>query len=210
MTIVGKCTLTIGRQKLTVDIDSRGKNIVIQGPTGAGKSTLLRFLTGLNRPANGKLMVNGETWQDGDVFLPTWNRNVGWVPQNSLLMPHMRVMENLLFGLRAEKNDALNIAKQLGIDHLLERWPRNLSGGERQRVALGRALVSQSKLLLLDEPFSALDVDTHRSCLKITRSWTQRLGATLILVSHQPNLLDWVDEFWSIDQGTVVQQRAEA
>jgi len=148
----------LGGRTLSLALESRGTALAIVGPSGAGKSTLLRVLAGVEPRARGRVEVDGVVWQDtaGGVVVPPWERRVGWVPQETLLFPHLSVRENLGYA-GAPDGDLEELAGVLQVDHLLDRRPRRLSGGERQRVALGRALLSRPTLLLLDEPFSALD-----------------------------------------------------
>jgi molybdate transport system ATP-binding protein len=143
------------------------------GPSGCGKTTVLRCLAGLRRLPDGLCDIDGDIWQAPDgTFLPTHKRPLGYVFQEASLFPHLTVRKNLLFGAPRgpaipgrEAIDFDEVTDLLGVTPLLDRSPKNLSGGERQRVAIGRALLSQPKLLLMDEPLSALDRGTKAEIL---------------------------------------------
>ena len=164
------------------------------GPSGCGKTTVLRCIAGLQR-LPGQCRVGDAVWQDGERFLPTHRRPVGYVFQEASLFPHLSVRRNLLFGAPRRPRGANEgaggqgvapdeVIDLLGLGALLGRAPQNLSGGERQRVAIGRALLSEPRLLLMDEPLSALDRATRDEILP----FLERLGGTLslpiIYVSH--------------------------
>ena len=161
------------------------------GPSGCGKTTVLRCIAGLARLEPGACVVDGETWQDEQTFLPTWRRPIGYVFQEASLFPHLSVRRNLLYGAPTEATAASTadigfdeIVDLLGVEALLERAPHNLSGGERQRVAIGRALLSRPKLLLMDEPLSALDRATKDEILPFLERLHDRLSLPVIYVSH--------------------------
>ena len=128
----------------------------------------------------------GRVLQDPKTCVPVWERGVGWVPQDALLFPHLSVAQNLRFG-GGKASEALSLAEQLEIGHLMARRPRALSGGERQRVALGRALLSEPELLLLDEPFSALDAPLKARVISVLSDWLDQHDIPLLLVSHTPS-----------------------
>jgi molybdate transport system ATP-binding protein len=165
--------------------ESRAQRVGISGASGAGKSTLLRCIAGLES-ATGRVTLGDRVLQDANTRVPVWERGVGWVPQDALLFPHLSVAENLRFG-GGDASQALAIAKDLEIPHLMDRRPRALSGGERQRVALGRALLSEPKLLLLDEPFSALDAPLKARVISVLSDWLDQHDTPLLLVSHTPS-----------------------
>jgi molybdate transport system ATP-binding protein len=160
---------------------------VLFGPSGCGKTTVLRALAGLER-FDGKLMVAGETWQDGHQFLPPHRRPVGYVFQEASLLPHLSVRQNLLFGFRRVRGDKPIVLDQvvalLGLAPLLERGVSRLSGGERQRVAIGRALLSQPRLLLMDEPLAGLDQDRKSEVLPYLERLHEELSIPILYVTH--------------------------
>ncbi len=158
------------------------------GPSGCGKTAVLRCIAGLNRQVSGHCVVAGEIWNSETVFLPPWRRPVGYVFQEASLFPHLSVRRNLLYGApsiaSAEAVSFDEAIELLAIGRLLDRSPKNLSGGERQRVAIGRALLSQPKLLLMDEPLSALDRATKDEILPFLERLHERLSIPIIYVSH--------------------------
>jgi molybdate transport system ATP-binding protein len=161
------------------------------GPSGCGKTAVLRCIAGLTRLSSSSCAVDGETWQDETTFLPTWRRPVGYVFQEASLFPHLSVKRNLLYGAKGstlpdgpQSIGFDEVMDLLGLERLLERSPRNLSGGERQRVAIGRALLSRPKLLLMDEPLSALDRLTKDEILPFLERLHERLSLPVIYVSH--------------------------
>ncbi|WP_303900836.1 molybdenum ABC transporter ATP-binding protein [Thiohalomonas denitrificans] len=158
------------------------------GHSGSGKTTLLRCIAGLER-AEGRLEVNGEVWQDRKVFLPVHRRALGYVFQESSLFPHLSVRRNLEFGwrriARRERRVAFDQAVELlGIEPLLPRDPVSLSGGERQRVAIARALLTSPRLLLMDEPLSALDERSKQEILPYLERLHGELSLPVVYVSH--------------------------
>jgi molybdate transport system ATP-binding protein len=159
----------------------------LSGPSGSGKTTLLRCIAGLTR-MRGRLSVDGEVWQDETRFLPTHRRPVGVVFQEASLLAHLSVRGNLLYGARRTSakagvslDDTVDL---LGLEVLMDRSPANLSGGERQRVALGRALLSQPKLLLMDEPLSSLDAGAKAEILPYLERVHRALAIPALYVSH--------------------------
>lgn len=175
--------LRLRRGTLVLDTHLRTaeQRVAIVGPSGIGKTTILRILAGLEPTAAGRLTVGDVTWAAGEV--PAWERGVGWMPQDALLFPHLDVLQNLTFG-GAGRDRASRAAEAVECDHLLHRRPRNLSGGERQRVALARALVSAERLLLLDEPFGALDDARRHRVIGAVDRWLADHDVPMVLVSH--------------------------
>ena len=194
-------SVKVGPTALRVLLRAEAAAVGVVGPSGSGKSTLLRVLAGLERRATGRVTVRGEAWQAGDAFVPPWARRVGWVPQESALFPHLNVRKNLTYG-GAEGAD--EIAELLGLSPLLDRAPRNLSGGERQRVALGRAMLSRPAVLLLDEPFSALDRPLRARISAALSRWCAARAVPAVLVTHDEHDLDaFTAERWSLEQGAL-------
>jgi molybdate transport system ATP-binding protein len=176
---------------LDVDLALPDRGVIaVFGPSGSGKTTLLRCIAGLERPLSGMLSFRGETWQSEVLWLPPHRRPIGYVFQDSCLFPHLTVMGNLQYGMkRAAFKDAANLDKVihlLGIGQLLERNPDSLSGGERQRVGLARALAVGPRLLLLDEPLAALDLNRKREILPYLERMRDELEIPMLYVSHSP------------------------
>jgi molybdate transport system ATP-binding protein len=160
------------------------------GPSGCGKTSVLRCIAGLQR-ADGAFGLRGDIWQDATTFLPAHERPIGYVFQEASLFPHLSVEGNLRFGQsRARRTgkrapiDKEEVIALLGLDPLLGRAPARLSGGERQRVAIGRALLSQPALLLMDEPLSALDKPTRDEILPFLERLHGALSIPILYVSH--------------------------
>lgn len=154
------------------------------GPSGCGKTTSLRGIAGLHRIESGRCVVGGDVWQDGASFRPAHQRPVGYVFQEASLFAHLSVRRNLLFGAGGGAISFDVVVSLLGIGALLDRSPQHLSGGERQRVAIGRALLSQPKLLLMDEPLAALDRTTRDEILPFLHLLHTTLKLPIIYVTH--------------------------
>ncbi|HEX5660035.1 MAG TPA: ATP-binding cassette domain-containing protein [Polyangiales bacterium] len=157
---------------------------VLVGPSGAGKSTCLLALAGLIRPDSGKIVLAGRTLFDEHIHVPPWQRRVALVFQNLALFPHMTALENVRFGIRDQHTDAHEWLARMRVAHVAARKPSTLSGGEAQRVALARALASSPALLLLDEPFSALDTALRAELAAEVRAVVTQLAIPAILVTH--------------------------
>ncbi|WP_297521312.1 tungstate ABC transporter ATP-binding protein WtpC [Thermococcus sp.] len=171
---------------VTFDVN-RGEHFIILGPSGAGKTVLLEVIAGIIGPDLGRVYLNGSDVTD----LPPEKRGLAYVPQNYALFPNMSVYDNIAFGLKVRKvpkgeieRKVREVSEVLGIEHLLHRKPRTLSGGEQQRVALARALVVEPPLILLDEPFANLDVQTRSKLLAEMKRWREELGFTALHVTH--------------------------
>ena len=159
------------------------------GPNGAGKSTLLRAILGAVPVRRGRIVLDGHVLLDTDrgISVPTEERRVAWVPQEYALFPHLTVQENVAFGVpgpaRHARADAL--IGQLGLEALRSRRPGALSGGERQKVALARALATEPRALLLDEPLAALDADTREATRTLLAETLHRLAIPSMVVTHE-------------------------
>lgn len=181
----------LGGFALDVSFAAPGQGITaLFGPSGCGKTSVLRCIAGLQK-LRGSCRVGGETWQDERTFLPPHRRPVGYVFQEASLFPHLPVRGNLLYASRgkAPANGPGMIGFEetvelLGLARLLERAPERLSGGERQRVAIGRALLSQPRLLLMDEPLSALDRETRDEILPFLEKLHETLAIPVLYVTH--------------------------
>ena len=164
-----------------------GSYFVLLGPTGSGKTLLLEAIAGAYSPREGRIMVSGEEVS----HLPPEKRRISYAPQNYLLFENMTVRRNVEYGLHARgieeqerRNRSKHVMEMLGISHLVDRFPRNLSGGERQRVSLARALAVEPRAVLLDEPLSAVDVETKSTILDYLRRVHKETGVTAIHVTH--------------------------
>jgi len=173
--------------RLDVDEQCEADALGIVGPSGSGKSTLLNTIAGFESGA--RVVLDGHDLTN----TPVQKRNLGYVTQDPLLFPHLSVRENLLYSRRAAQ--FTDTVEALSIGHLLERMPANLSGGERRRVALGRAMLSQPRILLLDEPFGGLDETSRREAMSFLHSMRSTFRIPMILVSHRADevigLTDW-------------------
>ncbi|RMH02471.1 MAG: ABC transporter ATP-binding protein [Chloroflexi bacterium] len=165
----------------------KGELLVILGPSGCGKTTLMRMIAGLERPTAGDILIGDQVV----THLPPRARKIAMVFQSYALYPHMSIFDNIAFPLKArrEPKDAIRqkvewASSILGIQHLLDRKPRQLSGGERQRVALARALVKEPDVMLLDEPLSNLDAKLRASARDELQRFQRQLGITTIFVTH--------------------------
>ena len=180
----------------------------IFGPSGAGKTTLLHVLAGLRKPDRGRIILDGEVLGDSSarVFVPAHRRRIGLVFQDNRLFPHLSVRGNLRFARKlASSVDPGLIADMLELDALLDRKVATLSGGECQRVALGRALLSSPRLLLLDEPVSAVDAGRKSHLLPLLRRAARQLDLPVLVVSHELHqLLYLTDQLLLMDGGRCV------
>src|SRR4051812_10355266 len=187
----------------------RGELLTLLGPSGCGKTTLLNLVAGFLEPDGGEIFIDGALV----TALPTYRREIGIVFQNYALFPHMSVAANVAYGLKARHvrreeirtrvNDALALMK---LDGFGDRRPRQLSGGQQQRVALARALVIRPKVLLLDEPFSALDKNLRTSMQVEVKEIQRKLGVTTIFVTHdQSEALSLSDRIAVINEGRIRQ-----
>src|SRR5687767_1604128 len=162
-----------------------GTFVVLLGPSGCGKSTTLRLIAGLDQPTSGTIHIAGR-----DVTrLPPAARGIAMVFQSYALFPHLSVAENIVFGLKVRKvpdreAKLARVADLLGLANLLERKPSQLSGGQQQRVALGRAIIAEAPVCLMDEPLSNLDAQLRGEMRREIRSLQQRLGITMVYVTH--------------------------
>jgi molybdate transport system ATP-binding protein len=171
--------------QVAFELPSRGVTALL-GPSGSGKTTLLRALAGLDRIA-GSISVDGRVWQDGRTFVAAELRRVGYVFQGAGLLPHLSVGANLDYAARRAPRGPFardDVVERAGIGHLLDRAPARLSGGEAQRAGIARALLSQPRLLLLDEPLSALDDDARAGLLDWLEALLGEIDIPVVYVTH--------------------------
>jgi iron(III) transport system ATP-binding protein len=177
----------------------QGSRMAIVGPSGSGKTTLLRIIAGFEAPDAGRVSLDGKRLADGPLILPTHERGIGVVAQDGALFPHLTVEENIGFGLpRREAGWQRRVHDLLAMveldESVLARRPDELSGGQQQRIALARALATQPRLMLLDEPFSALDTGLRVSLRSAVAKLLQGAGITTILITHdQAEALSFAD-----------------
>jgi len=189
MTFEIDVTSTQGAFSLEIAAHGTAKALALAGPSGSGKTTLVEVVAGLRPIDRGRIVVDGRVLDDraAGVWLRPADRRVGYVPQDVLLFPHLDVAGNLRYGRReGERVDEAGIVRLLELDPLLRRQPGTLSGGERQRVALGRALLSAPRLLLLDEPLSAVDLRHRARILDALVEVRDTLGVPMVYVTHAP------------------------
>jgi molybdate transport system ATP-binding protein len=183
----------------------------IYGDSGSGKSSLLRVIAGLEPRAKGQISLNGTVLQDSDNkgFIKAEKRQIGLVFQDSRLFPHLSVYQNLAYGAKRQTNRQLTIEKVLELTQLNQLQHQNvtlLSGGEKQRVSIARALLAEPKLLLLDEPFSALDKSTKSQMLTILKAIQQQLQLPMLYVSHSLSELQYIaDQLVVVSAGKITQ-----
>jgi len=191
-----------------------GSFAVLLGPSGCGKSTTLRLIAGLEAVSGGRVLIGGV-----DVTgLPPAKRNISMVFQSYALFPHLSVAENILFGLKVRKVAAAEqrsrlakTAELLGLSKLLQRKPSELSGGQQQRVALGRAIIAQTPVCLMDEPLSNLDAQLRHDMRRELRSLQRSLGITMVYVTHdQTEAMSMADQVILLREGRVEQDAAPA
>lgn len=190
MSLVVDIRRTVGGFTLDARFEARGGIVALFGPSGSGKTTVIDAVAGLARPDAGRIAVGGATLYDSarGLDLPVHRRRTGYVFQDARLFPHLSVAGNLRYGARFRRggrpSDPDRVIGLLGLDHLLERRPATLSGGERQRVAIGRALLSDPRILLMDEPLAALDAPRKAEILPYLERLRDIAGLPVIYVSH--------------------------
>lgn len=208
-----QCQLMLNTFMLDVALKLPGSGVsALFGHSGCGKTTCLRILAGLEKRASGIVSFNGEHWQNSarGQFTPPYQRAIGYVFQEASLFPHLNVRDNLAFGMREIKPHLRepmlrNMAELLGIGQHLKADVSRLSGGERQRVAIARALLTQPRLLLLDEPLSALDAPRKREILPYLERLRDELKIPIVYVSHAPDeVAQLTDHLVIMEQGRVL------
>ena len=190
-----------------------GEFITFLGPSGCGKTTMLRIIAGFEKPTTGEIRIDGKVVSSKDVFVPPEKRGIGMVFQSYAVWPHMNVFDNVAYPLKIQKVPKAQIKEKvseiLEIVHLSQyanRMPSQLSGGQQQRVALGRALIGEPKLLLLDEPLSNLDAKLRESMRYEIKEIQRKLKITVVYVTHdQVEAMTMSDRVFVINRGVVQQ-----
>jgi len=188
----------------------KGKLIGLLGPSGSGKTTILRMIAGLENPDSGEIIIDGKVVND----VPASERGIGFVFQNYALFRYMTVYDNVAFGLKVQKVDkkkiharVMELVKLVGLEGLEERYPSQLSGGQRQRVAFARALAPNPQVLLLDEPFAAIDAKIRQELRSWLKEMIEKLGITSIFVTHdQDEAIEVADEIIITNAGQIEQK----
>ena len=188
----------------------KGKLIGLLGPSGSGKTTILRMIAGLETPDSGEVIIDGKVVND----VPASQRGIGFVFQNYALFRYMTVYDNVAFGLKVQKADKKKIdtrvrelIKLVGLEGLEKRYPSQLSGGQRQRVAFARALAPNPQVLLLDEPFAAIDAKIRQELRSWLKEMIEKLGITSIFVTHdQDEAIEVADEIIITNAGRIEQK----
>jgi molybdate transport system ATP-binding protein len=201
---------------LEASLTAYGATLALCGPSGAGKTTMLDIIAGLTRPSQGRVVVNGAIFLDtkADVDLSPRRRRVGYVFQELRLFPHLNVERNLLYGRRfagegARMVDFDQAVDLLGIRALLDRWPARLSGGEKQRVAIGRALLANPRVLLMDEPLAALDDARRAEILAYIEKLREVFAIPIVFVSHRISEVERLaSDVAVLEQGRLVEMKA--
>ncbi len=207
-------TIQLARGEFSVDVVLQCPPGItcVMGPSGSGKSTILGVLAGLTLPDRGRVALGDTVWFDRAkaINVPVHLRRLSYVFQGLALFPHMSALHNVEYGMheipRAERADkAKALLDRVGVGHLASRRPRTFSGGEAQRVALARALARQPQLLLLDEPFSALDRDLRAQLMTLVRELVPELGVPLVHVTHSvAEARALADQIIRLERGRVV------
>ena len=211
MLVVNKVSHRFSKNVALNDISfecKAGEVTCLIGHSGCGKTTLLRLMAGLLPLQSGEIALNGSTLASPSVMVPPELRSVGMVFQEGALFPHMRVIDNVAFGLRENgaKERAREWLARVGLSDYAERYPDSLSGGQRQRVALARAMAPEPAVLLFDEPYANLDVPLRRTLRKDAREIIRETGAVGVFVTHDPDeVLAMGDNVVVLDQGVMVE-----
>jgi iron(III) transport system ATP-binding protein len=201
---------TIALQNVSLSI-APGEVLCLLGPSGCGKTTLLRLAAGIERPTSGRVLINEQEVAGPSRFVQPEERSVGLMFQDFALFPHLTIIQNVAFGLkglprREAEREARAMLSRVGLAHMSDAYPHILSGGQQQRVALARAMVPRPAVLLMDEPFSGLDVQLRDSMQEETLALLRETRATAVIVTHHPEeAMRLADRIAVLRRGTVVQ-----
>jgi len=208
---IRRLSLRLEQFTLKINVDLHNARTGIFGPSGAGKTSLLEAIAGLRKPETAKIRLDGELFDDvaRDYSLPVRLRKIGYVPQDDSLFPHLSVRRNLLYGIDGKsKHDTFSfdhVSSFLQINSLLDRDVRSLSRGENQRIVIARALLSAPRLLLLDEPLTALDARLKETILQQLRSLHHEFGIPMLYVTHDPaEAIEICQEVLMLESGEII------
>ena len=183
-------SLSYANQEVLKDVNlelSKGERVSILGESGSGKSSLLRCIAGFERVNNGKIFIKNKLVSSNNLMIPTEKRNVGMVAQEKALFPHLTVKQNISFGIEGKKDKdevVTELTNLFKITNLIDKLPRQISGGEQQRVAFARSLAPSPNLLMLDEPFSALDNELKQELYYELDKIFDKQELSILLVTH--------------------------
>ena len=182
--------LDLGFSERDVHISESGQSLGLMGATGSGKSSIAKAILGIQDHVKGLINIGDQVFLDSTsgIFVPVWKRGMSYLPQDYQLIPHLTVEKNILFPKNAQW--VKEVIEELQLTSLIHRMPRHLSGGEKQRVALARALSQSSKLVILDEPFSALDKKMKKNCLNFVNKYLKSKGLLSVIISHNQQELE--------------------
>ncbi len=196
---------------ISLDV-SPGEIVCLLGPSGCGKTTLLRVVSGIERPTSGRVLINDREVAGPSRYVPPEDRSIGLMFQDFALFPHLNILENVAFGLRSLAPDvreraARAILERVGLAAFAEAYPSTLSGGQQQRVALARAIVPRPAVMLMDEPFSGLDIQLRDTMQEETLALLRETRATSLIVTHNPEeAMRLGDRIVVLKSGRIVQQ----
>ena len=200
-------TEIVANYNINFDLDE-GKLLIIVGASGAGKTTLLNIIGGMEQASSGDILIDGKNLSKlNDKDLTTYRRDdVGFVFQHYNLIPNLTALENVELASELSKDSlvAEEVLDEVGLNSRYENFPSQLSGGEQQRVAIARALAKNPKLLLCDEPTGALDYKTGKNILKLLQDASRRLGATVIIITHNSLIKPMADEVIELKEGKIL------
>lgn len=199
-------TKIVANDKINFSLD-KGKLLIIVGASGAGKTTLLNLIGGMDKATSGEILIDGKNLVGlSDRDLTEYRRNdVGFVFQHYNLIPNLTALENVEMASEISDNplEAEEVLEEVGLSHRLNNFPSQLSGGEQQRVAIARALAKNPKLLLCDEPTGALDYETGKNILRLLQDASRKMGATVIIITHNSLIKPMADQVIEIRDGKV-------
>ena len=211
-----KVRKSFGKKTIIEEFDAvfaDGEFVTLLGPSGCGKTTTLRMIAGFERPTSGEIYLGDTLVSSDDTFVPTEKRNIGMVFQSYAVWPHMNVFDNVAYPLKIRnrpgqeiKEKVSKVLEEMGLVGYEEQMPMKLSGGQQQRVALGRALISEAKILLCDEPLSNLDARLRKRMRAEIKSVQERYEMTVVYVTHDlTEAIDMSDRIFVLNEGVVQQ-----